>query len=921
QHQRYWLDAPARTGDLSTAGMESAEHPLLGASVELADGQATLFTGQLSLRTHPWLADHAVMDTVLLPGTAFLDLALHAGQQLDTPHVEELTLEAPLVLRPDAAAQIQLVVKEPDDAGRRAVTVHSRTAGSDSDELPWIRHATGTLSAAAAQPATQNTMAWPPSQATPVDTADLYDRLTDFGLGYGPLFQCLQAAWRDGETLYAEITLPEGTDTTGFGIHPALLDATLHAIALRTATSDTPGPLSLPFAWNGITLHSGGAASVRARITPTGVDTVSLTLVDPAGAPVVTIDRLTVRPVSAEQLAATRATTHYDDLYELTWGHPTTPGGPAIDGLTDFADLRPEDTVPAFVLAPIAAAADDDVPNAVHAAVRRTLALLQQWLGDERYAQAKLVVVTHGAIATTADEQVTDLAAAAVWGLVRSAQTENPDRFVLADIDDASAEALPAALATGEPQLALRNGTASTPRLTRVPTVDTNAERLDFNREGTVLVTGGTGVLGTFVARHLVAEHGINHLLLTSRRGPDAGGALELEAELTAHGATVTIAACDTANPEALAGLLASVSAEHPLTAVIHTAGVLDDGTVQALTPERLDAVLRPKVDAAWHLHQQTAHLELAAFVLFSSFAATAGSPGQANYAAANAFLDALATRRRPAGRHATSLAWGRWQESSGMTDHLDATDLARMSRSGVAPLSSEEGLALLDTAIGLPYATLAPTKLDLVTLRRQAGVGALPPVLRGLVKTAVRRAAGGDGSAAADLTRRLAGLAEAEQLTVLLNVVRAQVAAVLGHASAEQVDPARAFKELGFDSLTAVELRNRLNGATGLRLPATLIFDYPSPTTLAGYLRGTIAPDATTPVLTDIDRLETALAVVGKDPEARQRVGARLQTMLARWSDAEVTVDALDVSDKLGTATPDEIFDFIDKELGRSAE
>ncbi|MEU0487169.1 type I polyketide synthase, partial [Streptosporangium sp. NPDC006013] len=348
-----------------------------------------------------------------------------------------------------------------------------------------------------------------------------------------------------------------------------------------------------------------------------------------------------------------------------------------------------------------------------------------------------------------------------------------------------------------------------------------------------MLITGGTGGLGALFARHVVAERGVRHLLLTSRRGLDAPGAMELRAELIAHGVEVTIAACDMADRDQVAGLLAEVPAGHPLTAIIHTAGVLDDGTTLSLTPRSLDLVLRPKVDAAWHLHELTQGLDLAAFVVFSSLAGVMGNAGQGNYAAANVFLDALAQRRQAEGLPALSLAWGAWAQDAGMTSTLDDAEMRRMARAGMPPLSLEQGLALFETATALEHALLIPARLELSVLRAH---GEVPPLLRGLVRGGRRSAAGGS-VVAATLLGRLAPLGAAERTEVMMDLVRTEVAVVLGHASPDTVEVRREFRELGFDSLTSVELRNRLNGATGLRLPATLVFDYPTPVVLAEFL------------------------------------------------------------------------------------
>jgi NADPH:quinone reductase-like Zn-dependent oxidoreductase/thioesterase domain-containing protein len=355
--------------------------------------------------------------------------------------------------------------------------------------------------------------------------------------------------------------------------------------------------------------------------------------------------------------------------------------------------------------------------------------------------------------------------------------------------------------------------------------------------EGTVLVTGGTGGLGARFARHLAERHGARHLLLTSRRGPAAAGAAELVADLEALGATVRVEAADAADRDRLAALLGSLA--RPLTAVVHAAGVLDDGVVESLTADQVDRVLRPKLDAAAHLDELTAGADLSAFVLFSSVAALIGSPGQANYAAANAALDALATRRQAAGRPATSLAWGLW-DGAGMAAGLAGAEVARLERMGVGALSTELGTALYDEAVRLAPAVLAPVRLDPAALRAQARAGLLPPMLRGLVRAPARRA-GGDGS----LPGRLAGVTGADREKLVLELVQAQVAAVLGYAAGAAVDPDRAFKDLGFDSLGSVELRNRLGQASGVRLPSTLVFDHPTPAAVAGFLLAELAEAA----------------------------------------------------------------------------
>ncbi|WP_345198663.1 type I polyketide synthase, partial [Streptomyces lavendulae] len=742
---RYWLAPGSPAGDVASAGLVAAEHPLLGAAVALADGEGALLTGRLSPATHPWLTDHTVMGTVLLPGTALVDLALRAAEEVGCDRVDELTLGAPLVLRERAAVRLQAVVGGPDAAGHRTVNVYSRPESADAAD-PWTCHATGVVSvdprrdAGGGQP--HDLAVWPAPGADRLDTGGAYERLAGLGFGYGPVFQGLHALWRRGDEVFAEVRLPEGTETGGFGIHPALLDSALHAIGLGGLLPD-PGHGRIPFAWSGVTVHATGATALRVRITPAGADAVALLATDTAGRPVASVDSLVLRPVSAEQLdRAGREHGPYDSLYRVDWtALPLTseasvsePAGQwTLIGGDDGLRAALEDSgasvsyrqgpdgaaaLPGVVLAAVDVHPDGDHPVAhAHETAHRTLELLQHWLSDERNADTRLVVLTANAVVAKDRDQEdhdkeVDPAQAAIWGLVRSAQSENPGRFVLVDLDRdaASVRALPALLASGEEQFAVRGGSVLVPRLVRAETpASLDDPSPAFTAGGTVLVTGASGLLGRHVARHLVTGHGVRDLLLVSRSGARAAGMAELEAELAERGARVTVAACDVADRDALARLLAEVPAEHPLTGVVHVAGVTDDGIVTGLTAERIDRVFRPKVDAALHLDELTRDMELSAFVLFSSAAGVFGAAGQGNYAAANCFLDALAQQRRAAGLPAVSLAWGLWAESSGITGALGDADRGRMARSGVLPLATDEALGLFDAATARPQSTVVP--------------------------------------------------------------------------------------------------------------------------------------------------------------------------------------------------------------------
>ncbi|MFD8383480.1 type I polyketide synthase, partial [Streptomyces sp. NPDC059679] len=898
QRRRYWpkgLATPA--GDMRAAGMGAAHHPLLAAAVSLADSDGFLLTGRLSLRTHPWLADHAVRGTVILPATAFLELAIRAGDEVGCDRVEDLTLAAPLALPEHGGVQVQMWVGSPDESGRRTLNLYSRPDGEGTDELPWTRHATGVLTTGGHDIAF-DTAQWPPADAQSLALDGLYDRLAaEDGLEYGPLFQGLRAAWRRGADTFAEVALEptaQGPDGS-FGLHPALLDAALHAMLADPGRDRGPdgGGTALPFSWEGVSLHATGASEIRVRMSRAADGTLSIAVADPSGQPIASVEALTLRALPAGG-PGEGTVTGRDSLFRVDWtplpasatdGTPAVPAsgpvvvlGPDVLGLAetlraagtearvhdDPADLMdpavltgPDGVSTGAVLVPMLGDTAGEMADAVRTLTSRALDLLRVWSAEEGPAGTRLVFVTRGAVAADSGAVTSgesrgedagapvDLAAAAVWGLVRSAQAEAPGRFTLVDLDpeDPSTVPLASALTADEPQLAVRQATVLAPRLARVaapvPGAADTGNAADpepgWDTDGTVLITGGTGGLGALIARHLAAERGVRHLLLLSRRGGAAEGAADLVADLADHGADATAVACDVADPAALAAVLAGIPTEHPLTAVVHAAGVLDDGMIGSLTAERMDAVLRPKVDAAWALHRATDGLELSAFIVFSSLAGTVGTAGQGNYAAANAFLDALARHRRSQGLSAQSLAWGPWALSDGMTGALTETDLRRLARMGTPALSPEQGLDLFDTAVSSGRPVLLPVRLDLAALRASADV---PHLLRGLVRKAHRRAVVEGSGTASGLAQRLARLDGDQRTRAVVDVVRAQVAAVLGHAGPDAVDPDRPFQDLGFDSLTAIELRNRLSAATGLRTSATAVFDYPTVTALAVHVR-----------------------------------------------------------------------------------
>ncbi|MGW1379804.1 SDR family NAD(P)-dependent oxidoreductase, partial [Streptomyces sp. NPDC002446] len=696
QRERYWLEAPASAvGDMAAAGLTTASHPLLGAAVEVAGSDELLFTGRLSLRSHPWLADHAVAGTVLLPGTAFVELAVRAGDEAGCGVVEELTLEAPLIVPERGGVALQLGLAAPDASGRRALSVYSRAIADERG--PWVRHATGTLAPAEAPSPTPapapdpapdaapdaavssgsptDLAIWPPTGAEAVAIDGYYDRLAAQGYGYGPAFHGLRATWRRGDELFAEVQLPAevATDAAAFGLHPALLDAALHTLGLGAIPDAGEGRARLPFSWSGVSLHLAGAAALRVRVTPLSEDTVALTVADPTGAPVASIESLVTRPVATELLKAASSPVR-DAMFAVDWiqlpaagatddntrrwavlgSHAAdamdaidamdgadavdaagTAGTARMSGMSDvagalersgvavasYADLAalgaaheqsPHD-VPDVVVLPCAAGVVADaagLADATHTALQRILGAVHAWLADERFSSSRLVVLTRGAVAATPDDTELDLPHAAVWGLLRSAQSEHPERFVLVDVEGeaSSLGVLPVAVACGEPQVAVRGGVLRVPRVVRaqVPVPESPGSW----GEGAVLVTGASGVLAGVVVRHLVSTGQVRRVVLVSRRPAD-----ELAAEVRELGAEAVVVACDVADR----GALAEVFAAHEISAVVHAAGVLDDGVVESLTPERAGGVLRPKVDGAMALHDLTCGLDLKAFVLFSS--------------------------------------------------------------------------------------------------------------------------------------------------------------------------------------------------------------------------------------------------------------------------------------------------------------
>ncbi|MEV6361315.1 HAD-IIIC family phosphatase [Nocardia asteroides] len=866
--RRFWTDSAHR--DTGALGLDDIDHPVLGAVVPQPDSEGVTLTGKVSRAQHPWVADHAGPAAVLVPGAALVEWAVRAGDEVDCPVVRELVLRAPLLVPERASVQVQVVVGGVDADHRRTVRIFGRD--EQEPDAQWTLHAEGTVAeephgiaagrptmaeesgggvmaqglvvdephglavGRAADPA--GAPGWLPGDAVPVDVRDLYARLAARGHRYGPVFQGVRAVWRRGDDLFAEVDLPEQAhgDAVRFGIHPALLDAALHATALFAGEGDYA---LLPFAWSDVVLSATGATALRVRLTRSG-DTVALSATDRTGRPVVSVGSLLLRPVEPRQWDAASLAPAFRRLYRLTWttvveagaGRPRSAAAwdDALTGTGTGAgrgSVQALDSVRADTL--VLTVPQGRSPEAVHETAQRILASLQKFLGDSRFERATLVVRTSGAVVTATEPGVPDLAGAVVWGLVRSAQSENPGRIVLVDSTDATVD-LAAVLATGEQQVAVRAGAVHVPRLARF------AETVPQGRialgEGAILVTGAPGRLGSALARHLADAYGARDLVLVSRRGVDGPGGVELRADLEQRGVRVRFAACDLADRSALAALLDGL----PLAGVIHAATVLDDATVGSLTPAQLTAALRPKVDAAQHLHELTADRPLSFFVLFSAAGGLFGTPGQANYAAANAYLDALAAHRRSLGLPAQSLAWGAWDVD--VHDHLARADIARIARAGVRAFSVADGTACFDAALAQGDPLVVPLLLDTAVLRRSPAV---PPLLHGLVRRAPRRAVAdrvtGDAVIGSRFAEELRAASRADAVRSATAALAAWTGEVLGHTGAETVATDTSFRSLGLDSLMAVELRNKVREHTGIAVPLGTILAEQNLTDLAGYL------------------------------------------------------------------------------------
>ncbi|MFE2110470.1 beta-ketoacyl synthase N-terminal-like domain-containing protein, partial [Kitasatospora sp. NPDC059463] len=931
QHRRYWLDQGVRAGDPAGLGLASAGHPLLGAAVSSAHDGTVLFTGRLSAAAHPWLADHVVLGTAIVPGTLFVELAAWAGREVGSPTVEELTLHTPLVLPDAEALRIQVVVGAPDGTGARAVGIHSRPEHAPADQ-PWTRHAEGTLlEGADADDADPAWASWPPTGAAPLDVDDFYERLALSGVDYGPAFRGLRAAWRLGDDLFAEVGLPaeHEREAAGFAVHPALLDAGIQTLR---AGADEDEDVRVAFSWHGVRFSGNGPVGLRVRLTPGGEGAVSMRVADAAGRPVAVVESLTVRPVSAEQLRAAGGPQR-DALLRLTWsawdadapgravpgrlavlGAADTPDTPDVLDTLDGFDPEARYATVAALAAAVAAgspapdtvvlaatALDSDAEPTAAAFRRISLAAAQvaAWAAEPGPADSRLLLVTRQAVLTADGDRVPDPARAAAWGAVCALQAAHPDRILLADVDGdpASVAALPAVVSAGEPRLAVRGGRLLAPALAGAAVASHVAPVEPWGAGGGTVLIGGADIpLAGALAGHLVAAHGVRRLVLLPGGGTGIDAVHRLAERLAGAGAEAEVVGWTPGDHDGLRTALDAAVAGHPVAGVLlAVAGAARDEA-------------EPDVGTSLALAGLLAAHPGASLVTLSPASGQTGAPEPPAATAAAAFAEALAAARHAEGLPAAALAWG----------PTGAGGAEAELQEGLLEVTEAEALVLFDEALRAAGPGLVLARPDRAALRTRPETvrGPLRQLLRALE---VRRAAGGaqaPGTPGADaLRQRLAALSEEEREHELVTLVRTVAAAVLGHPGADEVGPERAFKEVGFDSLMAVELRKRLVRATGVHLRSTLVFDFPNPVSLARHVLARLAEEssAATPVLADLDRLHEALPALLAEDGARDRIAERLRELLALCGAPDDGADGTD-EDDLGSATDDELFSLVDQ-------
>nr|ADH04660.1 TugD [Chondromyces crocatus] len=875
QRSRHWLDL-SNQPPRAVQGFTRSDHPLLGVHGVVADTGARLFHATLSRHTLPWIRDHRVLGSTLLPLVAFVELAraaVEASHLPPTSVLRETLMHTPLIVPEHGELRLQVDVTAPDPDGTARVRIYSAPLTDEGEEASWTRHAEATVvlaSPTSAPPPRRDAL--PPTTTTPEPLDGCYDALGEHGLEYGPSFRTLRQAFCEGPpgnatVRWVRVALDDAqrAEAHAYGLHPALLDGVLHAAGLWQSS---PQGIFLPLSLEELRLWHKGAHTVWARVEHAHegeeLRRLDATLYDERGTPIGALQGLLLKRTNRSALHRTRDIDRH--RYAIAWediAHaPRTPAGPWVllhdppatpkpdqgsSGRTDPERVRaihhalrdagvqievsqPPLGDPTHVLRlwPTLTGHGDDVVARTIALTTQALAELQALVTSPR-PPARTVWLTQGAIASSSDDGVPALEQSPLWGLARSARLEHPDidlRLVDLSPDHDDPRALAQALARDdEPEVVLRGERLLAPRLLHAAPVPASRDRV-LRSDGTYLVTGGLGMLGRHIARWL-AEQGASHLLLTSRQGMATEGAEATREALEALGTRVTLIACDVTHADAVQALVDGISPEAPLRGVFHCAGILDDATLRHQTPEHLTRVMAPKVAGAWNLHQATLDHPLDHFVLFSSTAGVLGSAGQANYAAANAFVDALAQERRARGLPAISIAFGYWAERSGMTAHLGIADLDRMTRAGMGALSTDEGIALLERALRGAEALSVATDLNLPRMRvaLERSRGPVPALLRRLLHLRPDPTTR-DGS---PWRARLLPLTDADRHATLLALVREEIAQALGLDASTALAPDRPLLELGLNSLMAIEIRQQLAQRLALPLPATLLFQAPT--------------------------------------------------------------------------------------------
>ncbi|KIG15387.1 Malonyl CoA-acyl carrier protein transacylase [Enhygromyxa salina] len=853
QRQRYWLSAKSegRSGRLQS----DAHYELAGHRVELPDGSA-IHEVEVGPALQGYLGDHIVYDHIVVPGAFYLAVLLAVGESLwpggaielrDVEFVRALTFVSPT----DRTTLTIHLSPDPDTDSRLCASLLTRDAVGG-----WLVHARGSVgpTPATALPELVSVpterVAWAEAEAT------LEQRLAQVQIAWGPRWWWVRETHTDdGKTIYGRFVVPDEVPTDDAPVAAGLIDNSFALVSwtsVYASSTDETTP-RLPYACARVVWYGHHQTPSHARLISQQAHASELvsdiTFFDEAGDPLAHIEGFEIRKAPADRFLPSNVELK---LFTLEWS-PVDP--PASVEPKPWVLVGTGANTLAAVLSPTSQAypklthigpSDNtrvvfalfmDMAETPGALVNAALEFVQAWLSAPEHRADHLVIGTRFAV-DASDTSNIDVAGAAVWGLVRSVQTEHPDRRItLVDLDDdeASIRALASIDGLEHPQIAIRAGRLSVPRVQRARATSTTA--VGLNPEGTVLITGGTGGLGSRVARHLVQAHGVRRLLLSSRRGADSPGAKALRLELEAAGAEVDIVAADVSDREACVSLLAAIPATRPLTAIFHTAGVLDDGLVSTLDANRLARVFGPKADGAIHLDELTRDLGLAAFVLFSSVSGVLGNLGQANYAAANATLDAIAIHRRALGLAGVSLAWGPWAEV-GMAAQMSDADLARMRRRGLPPLAVVDALELLDLALTRPEPVLLALDTDLRALGQRADE--LPHVLRGLVRVFERPTR---AVTTGSLLNTLARLDDTGRQRAVLDFVRREAASILGLDDPASVQEDQAFQGLGLDSLMAVELRDRLTHATQLKLPSTVLFEHGTPNALTEHLLSLLGP------------------------------------------------------------------------------